>query len=84
MTIETKYNIGDIVYIIEDSKLIKAKVIGITIDSFLRESSDSTKIIKEIYYKLTYERGMKFSEYRLYLDEESAIKSISRKDYTKY
>ena len=79
MTLETKYNIGDTVYLIEDGNLIKTKIVGVRAGCV--QSQDSIMPLKDIYYRLTYQRDIEYREFRLYPDEQKALESIQRKDY---
>lgn len=77
MIIETKYNIGDTVYLIDKSRLIKTKIKGIFINCI--QKGDFALSFPS--YDLVYETDEFIEECRLYSDEQTALESIPRKDY---
>ena len=77
MIIETKYNIGDTVYLIDKSRLIKTKIRGI----FVNCTQKGNLVFSFPSYDLVYDTNEFIDEYRLYSDEQTALESIPRKDY---
>lgn len=65
MTIETKYNIGDDVWLMYRNKVFSGRIIGI----FLKPNVISYKIVSII-------KGMWFSESKLFPTKEELLKSL--------
>ena len=70
MEIETKYNIGDKVWLICGNKAVEKMITQI--DVAIKESEDSHK---EITYRLNYE-SIDFDECRLFDSKEELLKSL--------
>lgn len=77
MIIETKYNIGDTVYLIDKSRLIKTKIRGIFVNCIQKGDS----VFSFPSYDLVYDTNEFIDECRLYSDEQTALESIPRKNY---
>ena len=65
MTIETKYNIGDEVWLMYRNKVFSGRIVGIVLQS----NRISYKIVSII-------KGMWFSESKLFLTKEELLKSL--------
>ena len=77
MIIETKYNIGDTVYLIDKSRLIKTKNRGI----FDKRNQKGDSVFSFPSYDLVYDTNEFIEECHLYSDEQTALESIPRKNY---
>ena len=74
MTIETKYNIGDEVWLMYENRAVTAKVISMKVT--VEELMFGT-IIENIYYRIKNQRfDREISEPHIYASKEELLKSL--------
>lgn len=74
MTIETKYNIGDEVWLMYENRAVAAQVISMKVT--VEELMFGT-IIKNIYYRIKNQHfDREISEHRIYASKEELLKSL--------
>ena len=73
MTIETKYNIGDEVWVMHDNKVKRGIIIKI--DASLERDMNSQNVGKSVYYGL-YDFPYPYIENHIFTTKEELLKSL--------
>lgn len=82
MTIETKYNIGDVVWFMNNNKVCNTHINGIRVDcdpensGFAYYSLEAKPLIKQVKYTLGYGHDGFHNESELFPSKEELLKSL--------
>lgn len=77
MTIETRYNLEDEVWVVKDNKPVKGKVRHM----YIQVGSVGKQLLTETLYYVLYTRP--YHEHEMFTTEEEALKFIEFKKYLK-